>query len=228
MWIVRRAAGVGLITLLAGCELGLGLDGLEFSCGFMGEGPGCSTPAGLALEPYGANVLKGETLTVVTRSDSGHARSDWTVSGPAAFVVNGALTSTVTSTISVRLHAVGVGQSTIEAQSTNSAHRATGIFTVADSSVIASVSFWQFTSDSVRYPGGSQVPILCTFHDARQFAYFARPTSWTSSDTSVATIVQDPNTRNCAGVLRTRKAGQTQIVAHFLGVSGTLRVYVTP
>ena len=227
MRVYRAAIGVGCVVLLVGCDIHITDLGDNWTCGFMGES--CLPAVGLELEPSFAWLLKGDTVLGRARSDSGHGVADWTISGAARFIEQAALTDRVGASETVRMKLIDVGTTTIQAKSTNSSHLATSTYNVADSSAITAVSFWQLAGvDSMAVPKSYQFWIFCAVRDAATHAFFARPTSWSSSDSSVATIEQDVSTRGCAGIIRTKAAGMARLTARFLGVSTAVRVYVSP
>lgn len=233
---VSVIAGTALTALIAACDPMGGFSGISGTngtgqqrCGWLFDPRPC---VALEIYPSALNILNGDTVYLTTLSDSGFARSTWTMTGSAAAFVGagGELSNEITvPDAAALLKAVNAGRAEIRVQSAGSAHSATRTVTVADSSELLTLAlaFSWYQSDTIKV--GSQFFVLWELRDASGTVFRARPTSWSSSDALVASMEREP----CAGVgcgapFRANAAGTVDVIASFLGLRDTLRITVVP
>ena len=221
--------GAGCVLLLAGCTMSTGLGG-GLGGGFGGcDSHGQCLPSGPQLEPAGFSFLRGDTVMMSAQTAAGYATATWKISGGARFIDKGTLTDQLAGTGIVRVKMLAAGTMKIDV-STDEGYQIADTYAVADSSAISTLRFtyWGHPASTIDVPQSREVFVYCEALDAASRLYIARPTSFASSDSAVATISADSGTRACAGVVRTNKAGQAILTASFLGVAAALQVNVTP
>ena len=162
------------------------------------------------MSPASASVGVGQTvqLTATPRDAGGNALSGrvvtWGSSNTAVATVNG----------SGLVTGVGAGSATITATSEGQS----GSSTVSVAAPVASVSV---TPASASLTTGQTVQLTATPRDASGNALTGRVVTWTSNNTSVATV-------NSTGRVTAVAAGSATITATSEGQSGTAAVSVTP
>ena len=166
--------------------------------------------ASVDVSPASASVGVGQTvqLTATPRDAGGNALSGrvvtWGSSNTAVATVNG----------SGLVTGVGAGSATITATSEGQS----GSSTVSVAAPVASVSV---TPASASLTTGQTVQLTATPRDAGGNALTGRVVTWSSNNTSVATV-------NSTGRVTAVAAGSATITATSEGQSGTAAVSVTP
>ena len=222
----RRGTAMVMTAILVatGCNLPVDLE--PSNCAFM-DGWCTSAPVGIVLDPISTYILTGDAIVVTALSNAGPTMSTWKVSGVALFVVADTLATTPPASALVKIRAIRAGTTTVEATTVTGGFSSAATYAVADSSAIVAINFDEGFG-SVKLPPAMKTWTNCTLRDAELHYYLAKPTSFTSSDSSVAMISLDAEHAGCAGIIRTFKAGEAMLTAHFLGLSTTMRVTVSP
>lgn len=219
--------GIIAVVTLSGCSNGFGRDwssgtgpGTVQRCEFRFSNASCEH---LAVSPFNANVLLGDTIPVSSRSDDESPLATWTVQGDAvAFISGDTLASAVMAhTNRVTVKTVRLGLSTIVAKS--STREARTAFTVADSSIIVTLEAGPGPEIPVRT--GASWPLTPRLRDVEGRYYTAQPT-WSSSDTLIVDFVRSSN--SALTYARARKAGTVLLIASFLALRDTLGLTVMP
>jgi hypothetical protein len=186
-------------------------------------------------------ILKGTTMRVYTTSDFGHAAPvTWSVSGAAELVEGSereipAVASSAARSILVR--GLSTGMTTVTATH-GSARTASLEMLVADSSIITRVWIYSWPIPASGSPAtatstvrvGDSIWVHPIFSDGAGREYSVLPDSWTTSDSTVATLTTQPwaagpGTRTWAVA---RAIGTSTIGVSFLAVQGTMRITVIP
>jgi hypothetical protein len=244
---IARLAAAAAITSSAACVPILeGPNWDEFTLdpsAFCAE-TGC---VGLVVEAAAApRMLKGDTVRVYARSDSGLASAIvWEVEGAGEMVSQSqvpwpVLYGTAGQSILVRSLTPG----TVEVRATHPRPRTAKLtMGVADSSVISGIKLSSFAAPkwvgdpelvaktAVRV--GDSVWVNAVLRDATGQDYAGRPESWTVSDTSLA-VMRVSTIQPIVGLstqrhwIRARAPGGVDVIASFLGVQQTIRITVLP
>jgi hypothetical protein len=220
----------------------------DFDWDNMTIGPICSSSpcVGLVVETAIPRMLKGDTVRVYTRSDSGLGSAvAWEVSGAGEKVSQSqtawpVLFGTAGQSILVR----GLQVGTADVQATHVSHRtAKTSLAVADSSVIASIALSSFAAP--RYSGqvdkvastsmrvGDSLWFEGTLRDGSGQDYPGRPEGWAVSDTAIARTSLQPYTPVLAlpiqrAWVHAKAAGSLDVTATFLEVRQTIRITIVP
>ncbi len=166
--------------------------------------------ASVTVSPASASVAQGQTtqLSATTKDANGNTLSGrvvtWTSSNPSVATVNG----------SGRVTGVGAGSATITA--TSEGQSGTAAITVT-SVPVASVTV---SPASASVGVGQTVQLTATPKDANANPLTGRTVTWSSSNTSVATV-------NGSGLVSGVAAGSATITATSEGQSGTSAITVT-
>jgi hypothetical protein len=202
---------------------------------------------GLVVEAAVApRMLKGDTLRVYTRSDSGlSALVAWEVEGAGEMVSQSQIAWPVPYGSEGRSILVrGLMPGNVEVRATHPLPRtATLTLGVADSSVISGIKLSSFASPkwlgdpdfvaSTSMRVGDSVWVNAVLRDQSGQDYAGRPENWTISDTTVA-VMRVNTVHPFAGPpvqrrwIRARAAGVVDVVATFLSVQQTIRITVVP
>ena len=207
-------------------------------------GTGC---VGLAVEAAAPpRLLKGDTVRVYTRSDSGLGSVvAWEVEGAGEMVPQSQIDWPVVYGKAGRSILIrGLTPGSVEVRATHPVPRTAKLtLGVADSSVIGSIKLSSFASPkwlgdpelvavtSMRV--GDSVWVNAVLRDHTGQDYAGRPEGWTISDTTVAvmrvnTVQQFTAPPIQRRWIRSRKPGSVDVVATFLGVQQTIRITVLP
>lgn len=202
---------------------------------------------GLVVEAATApRMLKGDTVRVYTRSDSGLASAVvWEVQGAGEIVPQSqtawpVLYGAAGQSILIR----GLTPGTAQVKATHPRPRTAQLsMGVADSNVIAGMKLSSYASPkwvgdpelvaktAVRV--GDSVWVDAVLRDAAGQDYAGRPEGWTISDTSIA-LMRVSTIQPLVGVstqrrwIRARAPGAVDVTASFLGVQQTIRITVMP
>ncbi len=219
---MRRVTAATLLALAVnGCSDPFGIGDIELPY-WSGCFTLCSSewPVEMIVIPGSVNLLVGDTV----RETLGSGIGTWTSSSDAvAFITVDGFTSTVTSpTREVLLKALRPGLAEIDVRIDTTRNGRYPI-RVADSSAIATISFWGGSMPPSLTVGAVIAPIAL-LRDAEGREFRGAPTEWTSSDSLVVAIAN-----TAIGVrLVANRAGSATITAKFLAVSQTTTITVVP
>jgi hypothetical protein len=225
-----------LALALAACDWGAGLEGLgdPTKCGTLFDQRNC---VGLAVESSAEAVLTGDTVRLVTLSDSGYSASvTWQVSESGAFVEESERDYTPTFYSpgrSILLRGIEPGNATITVTGGDGHHTATTVIPVVDSGAITRLDLRVVsladpsTATTTMQVGETLLPSAVPM-DSQGRRYAARPDSLRTADTTIATVVTWPasGTRPAQVRLVGRKSGSVYLVAYFLAVRDSVRITV--
>jgi hypothetical protein len=234
------------------CRTGIRI-ALEVACGSLAGGclgkifpsaPECTGYSILSLScvglevrsgSYPSRLLKGDTLRMVTYSDSGYAPATWSTGNTVlAFVTPSGLSNFVSApSTSVLVRGVRPGVGTVTASHSSPVRTASAAVWVADSSSVAQITIWDGLQDrSIK--AGDSLLLAPTLKDSLGVTVRGLPERWLTSDGAVASVVEHPpSCPICYDprpevFIRAKAPGTTAIVAEFLSVRGTVHVTVTP
>ncbi|HEU4993217.1 MAG TPA: hypothetical protein VFT29_00275 [Gemmatimonadaceae bacterium] len=227
---MRKLSVANLVLVeasLAGCNPFKAPSYPQIGCGFALETRAC---VALETRPAVVNILRGDTIRIVTRSDSGYGRATWTVSGLAATfaIVGGAIASQLlTPDTTALVMGIAVGTSEVRAQSTRPPYAATSSIGVGDSSSMTTLSIWYPTARrDTTITLGVEMALVAELRDAQSQSYIVRPI-WTSTDASVIAIAP-PTCGVCYPRAVTKGYGLARVIAQFRDLRDTLQIFVAP
>jgi len=199
--------------------------------GGLGGGGGTFTMA-FMLYPPQLTMLEGDTARLSISSTENHTRAGWITRGRAVRFVEplGAPDTVVTiAQEMVWIRATGIGIDTVFASAADTWLRDTSTFLVVDSSAITQIEVW-IPTDTLKV-GATQAYKTLLFTDG-PVAVRGTPTSWSSSDTTIARILPPVVTPAEIGVdfsvQATMKPGKVTLTFDFLAVRKTVDLVVVP
>lgn len=226
---VRQIVLACAASVVTGCYF-------PMSPGDDGDWSGCCDFSEVFLvSPAYANILKGDTMTVVSCigmfdcSQGKAASGNWTVPGGivATIMVDGTPQSVATGKDRVLLRGVQPGDVQIAAVSTQDQTKK-GIMQlrVVDSSAISSIHLYKSIADTVRR--GASGFISAQLIDTRGMTIRGRATSWEVSDTNVVALAATGDIQFEAERrgLRAVAPGTTDIHVRFQDITVRLRLTV--
>jgi hypothetical protein len=236
VFVLAMAAAMAATT---GCGALEHLDIEAPECGGFLDPHSCFALQVRAMVP---GLIKGDTLRVYALSDSGFAKSvTWSTTSAVEIVPGSEMDLPMLvgdDGRGVLVRGLAVGTSSVTA--THSSGRTASLpIEIADSSRIARIVLESFHSlvigraaaQTTTMKVGDSLRVSADLFDSAERLYYAQPERWTTSDTTMATVVFHPTTTPGvrAGVwVRGLKAGTVDVIASFLGTTGTVRIVVGP
>jgi hypothetical protein len=235
----RSLASLGMTAalgavLLSGCNYEM--TGLDFGdCFFTCGGVPLNPAVAYGLAPDSARILLGDTITYYTYScpagsacTVGNVASYWSLPDAATAELVSPAPGSVSATSTVVLRGVAVGATSIGARhTTDSLLSRSARLEIVDSSAVAFVdlSTALLESDPVSLSGTRYIP--AQLRTATGAPVRGRPTSWSISDTTVATLSPPQWAQGFEyRLLQPKKPGSVEVRSHFRDVVGVLRLTV--
>lgn len=221
----HRAAfttAAALLWAATGCsERIVGLTG--WNCCGLGGGGSFTYPLTLS---YVDNFLSGDSVRVSAWTSSGDPQSTWEITGPAVFVAGpDSIATQITSPVSdVWIRGSGSGAVSVKAVRWNKVDSTTTSFFVAAPSEVT-LRIVQGRELNIRVGGEGWI---ATHLLGSQGRYYRGAFLWTSSDTTVVTLVDEVNHSPFVKVPRGRAVGTAKVVVSFREQRDTARVSVSP
>ena len=210
-----------LLGTTTGCFEPTGL-GLDMNCCAMGGGGNPNYPLWLSATD---NMLRGDTIRILTFASSGDTRSTWELTGPAVFVLGDSTSTRITTPVADALvRASGSGAVTVRAARAGTTESAFQSFFVADPSEVI-LKIVQGRNTLVRV--GAESWVAAHLLDATG-RYYRGPVAWTSSDTSKMILIEGANISPFGKFARGRAAGSAYVVVSFLQRRDTALVEIVP